>query len=97
MLITRSISRILPAALLAISLFAAPAALTITTLSSRPDFVSGGDALVEIRTTDPKLDVKLNGQDVRAAFALDKDHGVYRGLVKGLKPGVNTLTAKAGS
>ncbi len=85
---------VLPA-LFAASMFAAP--LSITTISSRPEFVSGGDALVEVKTADPKLEIKLNGQDVRGEFALDKDHGVYRGLVKGLKIGPNTLTAKVGA
>src|SRR5690606_12301042 len=42
--------------------------LEIRTLSSRPDLVSGGDALVEIRTADgvdlAAATVSLNGADV---------------------------------
>src|SRR5580704_10738803 len=87
------------AALFTMSLLAAPSTLTITTLSSLPGFVSGDDALVEIKgaPVGAKLEIKLNGQDVRALFDFDKDHQTFRGLVKGLKLGPNTLTAKTGS
>lgn len=94
-----SIRRLSLSLLLATALFAAPSKLTINTLSSMPAFVSGGDVLVEIEgaAAGAKLDVKLNGQDVRASFDFDTEHQTYRGLVKGLKLGANTLTAKAGS
>jgi hypothetical protein len=96
--ITQSIRYTL-AALFTISLLAAPSAFTITTLSSLPGFVSGDDSLVEIKgaAVGAKLEVKLNGQDVRASFDFDKDHQTFRGLVKGLRLGPNTLTAKSGS
>jgi len=83
----------------AASLLAAPkpAALTITVLSSRPDFVSGGDALVEIKAQSPKVQVKLNGQDVSTAFHSNAARASITGLVQGLRNGNNTLVAKAGS
>ena len=62
----------------------------ITVLSSRPDLVSGGDALVSIDGNGP---VTLNGAEIIAGF---KSEGGKRiGLIEGLKPGANTL--KAGS
>ncbi|HEV8147091.1 MAG TPA: DUF6351 family protein [Bryobacteraceae bacterium] len=73
------------------------ASLTITTLSSRPDMVSGGDALVEIKGASMKLSVHLNGSDVATAFQADDSRGSLVGLVRGLKLGANTLVAKAGS
>src|SRR5258707_4934547 len=63
----------------------------ITVLSSRPDLVSGGDALVAI---DGSGAVTLNGTEITAAFK--SSSGDKRiGLVEGLKPGANIL--KAGS
>ncbi|MBZ5609759.1 MAG: DUF6351 family protein [Acidobacteriia bacterium] len=78
---------------------AAPASLTITSLSSRPEFVSGGDVLIEIKTAAPaqKVQVKLNGRDVSNLFHHDLSRGSLVGLVEGLKAGSNTVTAKAGS
>jgi hypothetical protein len=69
--------------------------LVMTTLSSRPDMVSGGDALVEIRPIH-KVDVKLNGRDVSKAFHEDAKRGSMVGLVAGLRVGANTLVAKEG-
>src|SRR5271170_6391602 len=87
------------AALFAISLLAAPSTLTITTLSSMPAFVSGGDVLLEIKgaAATQKIEVKLNGRDVSPAFHADATRGAVVGLVDGLKLGANTITAKAGS
>jgi hypothetical protein len=91
------------AALFTISLLAAPSTLTITTLSSMPGFVSGDDALVQIKGVAPtqKVEVKLNGRDVSQAFHNASQDGAQRralvGLVGGLKLGANTLIAKAGS
>src|SRR5882672_7460019 len=77
---------------------AAQAGLTITTLSSRPDMVSGGDALVEVKTATPSgVVVTLNGQDVTKAFHVDPARGSLVGLVDGLRVGSNFLVAKAGS
>ncbi len=77
---------------------AAPASLTITSLSARPEFVSGGDVLIEIKTATPsqKVQVKLNGRDVSHVFNRDLGRGSLVGLVEGLKNGANTITAKAG-
>lgn len=60
----------------------------IATLSSRPDMVSGGNALVRVEVPDParkgKLTVMLNGHDVTAAFHADPSvanparHGHHR-------------------
>ncbi len=65
------------------------AALKVTTLSSKPDMVSGGDALVSISGSDT-FHATLNGHDVTDVFK----NGV--GLIKGLQLGKNTLTVKAG-
>ncbi len=81
--------------------FARPAAqggLTITTLSSRPDMVSGGDALVEVKTSaTSSVVVTLNGKDVSQAFHADPARGSLVGLVDGLRAGGNVIVAKAGS
>lgn len=62
-------------------------------LSSRPDQVSGGDALIRVHG-DTKVRVLRNGEDVTAAFART---GTSRtGLVTGLRIGENTITAVAG-
>src|SRR5579864_3484426 len=76
---------------------AAPSALTITTLSSRPDMVSGGDVLVEIKAPTAKVQVKLNGRDISQTFHADAARGSLIGLVDGLRNGGNTIVAKAGS
>lgn len=78
---------------------AAPASLTITSLSTRPAFVSGGDVLIEVRTPAPadKVQVKVNGRDVSNRFHRDRSRGTVIGLVEGLKNGANVITAKAGS
>jgi hypothetical protein len=77
--------------------------LTVATLSSRPDMVSGGDALVEIRGARiqpgvaPNVSVKVNDRDVSAVFHPNAERKSLTGLVDGLKPGRNTIVAKAGS
>src|ERR1700688_3540530 len=67
----------------------------ITVLSSRPEMVSGGDALVQVAVPpDAALDqatVRLNGQDVSAMFHPDAAAHSLKGLVTGLKVGENTL------
>ena len=70
----------------------------ITTLSSRPDMISGGDVLVQIDVPhDIALSraviktIKLNGQDVTAAFDPDAATHAFIGLVAGLKLGENVL------
>jgi hypothetical protein len=81
---------------------AAPAAkpaagLSIRTLSSRPDMVSGGDALVEVKGGAKGAKLSLNGKDVTGDLRLDPASHTLRGLVGGLNPGKNTLTATAGA
>src|SRR5260370_42137937 len=79
-----------------------PAAPSVTVLSSRPDMVSGGDALVEIKLAPgvpaQTLEVTLNGRDVTKAFHQDSARRrSLIGLVEGLLDGRNSLVAKAGS
>ena len=70
--------------------------LSVTTLSSRPEFVSGGDALVEVKvpqgTQSSDLGVLLNDKDVTAQFAATGE-GTFRGLVTGLREGENLIDA----
>jgi hypothetical protein len=80
----------------AAALTAAPAAdargVDIEALSSRPDQVSGGDALVRVEAPDGllrKLRVARNGEDV--TDALDRRDGALIGLVDGLELGRNSL------
>jgi hypothetical protein len=76
-----------------------PAAPTVQTLSSKPEYVSGGDALVDISLGDPAspLMATLNGVDVSSAFAKDANQpGHMVGLVTGIKDGENTLVASNG-
>jgi Tannase-like family of unknown function (DUF6351) len=70
--------------------------LTIEVLSSRPELVSGGDALIRIVGADSAPRVALGGNDVSSAFKSDSKGG-FVGLVQGLKDGANQLTAKAGA
>ena len=75
----------------------APAALKIRILSSRPDMVSGGDALVEVRGAAKGVTLALNGKDVTGDLRLDPASHTLRGLVSGLTVGKNTLSASAGA
>ena len=72
----------------------------ITTLSTRPELVSGGDVLVRIdvpRSVRPaRVKVELNGHDVTGVFRIDADGRSVTGLVTGLRLGRNTLEASAG-
>ncbi len=72
----------------------APAGLKIEVLSSRPELVSGGDALVKITGSDAAPGVTVGGTDVSGAFKGDAKAG-WIGLVGGLKDGANQLVAKA--
>jgi hypothetical protein len=69
-------------------------AIAITVLSSRPDMISGGDALVEVKgPAGTKL--MLNGSDVTSVL---KPVGKsLQGVVRGMTVGANTLTASAGA
>jgi hypothetical protein len=74
--------------------------LKITTLSSRPEMVSGGDTLVKIEAPDSivleKIRVSRNGSDVTGVFNRGSGHFLV-GLVGGLKEGGNKIEAKAGA
>jgi hypothetical protein len=76
--------------------------LEIKTLSSRPDLVSGGDALIEVRTPPrilvSQLVLTLNGKDVTTQLKPDRDTGRFRGVIGGMTVGENRLLAiiKAG-
>jgi hypothetical protein len=79
-------------------LAAAPPPLTVTVLSSRPDMVSGGDALLEVKAAGVhNVQVKVNGVDAGKVFRDDETRGSLVGLIQGLKIGSNTVVVKAGS
>jgi Tannase-like family of unknown function (DUF6351) len=69
----------------------------IQVLSSRPEQVTGGDALVRVTPPDsvPLAEVALlrNGSDVTGELRPDPDGGSLIGLVDGLHLGTNTLLA----
>ena len=70
----------------------------VRVVSSRADLISGGDALIEVMLAahaPAEARVSLNGADVTARFALDPQ-GRFLGLVTGLKPGSNTVSAAVG-
>jgi hypothetical protein len=73
---------------------APPASLGIQVLSSRPELVSGGDALVRISGAEAAPKVIVGSVDVSGAFRPDAKGG-WIGLVEGLKDGANALAAKA--
>ena len=65
--------------------------------STSPDWVSGGDAAIAVKTSLPmgsQLNVKLDGADVSSSFKDDPAGSQMVGLVKGLVNGKNTLTAQ---
>jgi hypothetical protein len=72
--------------------------LSVEVLSSFPELVSGGDALVKVTgagsAAAPSVDV--DGRNVTAAFKADAN-GAWIGLVADLKDGNNLLTATAGA
>jgi hypothetical protein len=69
--------------------------LTLEVLSSRPELVSGGNALVRILGTQTAPAVTVGGTDVSGVFKVNSNGG-WVGLVDGLKDGDNRLVAKAG-
>ena len=78
---------------------ASSAAPTIEALSTLPQYVSGGDVLVEIRLHDDaaslkQLRIERNGEDVSASFRTMPD-GSLRGLVEGLTLGANEIVARS--
>jgi len=70
-------------------------ALDVEVLSSFPELVTGGDALVKIGDASTAPSVAVDGRDVSAAFAANAD-GDWIGLVDGLATGANALTVSAG-
>lgn len=75
-----------------------PAALAVTVLSSRPDMVTGGDALIEVRfgvgVTGDTVSVYAGAVDVTAAFQLVDGERMV-GLVEGLALGETPIEASA--
>ncbi len=70
-------------------------ALQIEVLSSRPDMVTGGDALIEVRaaadTSLSDLALFLNGKNITDQLSTYDEGGIYRGLINGLTVGENRL------
>ena len=67
-------------------------ALQILTLSAAPDRVTGGDVLVRIEPADSRpIAIQLNGRDITSSFR--PAGAALLGLVTGLRPGSNLLTA----
>src|SRR5262249_28532753 len=65
-------------------------------LSGKPEMVSGGSALVELRGASlDHVRVMLNGQDVTTSFRPGRTAGTLVGNVDGLKPGANIIEAGA--
>lgn len=81
-----------------LALASCASAPSIEVLSSRPDTVSGGNALVEIVLPEKDhaaaIKVSVNESDVTSNFS-PKD-GAMVGLISGLKLGKNVITANAG-
>src|ERR1019366_7316285 len=74
----------------------AAAAINVQVLSSMPQLVSGGDALVKITGATAAPTVTVGNTDVTTMFKGDATKG-WEGYVTGLKDGDNTLVAKAGT
>ena len=70
----------------------------IKTLSTRPDYVSGGDVLVAITFPNANhkhpLEITLNGQDISSSFFPGDAPNTLIGLVTGLEVGRNKLQVK---
>jgi hypothetical protein len=73
----------------------AQSAPTITVLSSRPDMVSGGNALLQIIPADTSLRILVNGEDTTAVFR--PDGNALIGLLEQLRDGRNVVEARRGS
>ena len=74
------------------------AAPTIAAVSTKPEYVSGGDVLVRVRTPDDgaakHLRVERDGTDVTEAFHAQPD-GSLLGLVDGMSVGPHSIVARA--
>ncbi|KUG53430.1 hypothetical protein AVL62_01115 [Serinicoccus chungangensis] len=75
-----------------------PSGLEVSTVSSAPDLVTAGDALVEVsvpRTVPQhRVRVDLDGTDVTDAFEWDAQRRVLVGVVDGMELGENVITAR---
>src|SRR5690606_30698675 len=72
--------------------------LKLSTVSSLPDYVTGGDALVQIEVppgVEGELVVMLDNSDVSRAFT-KIGSSTWQGLVSGMVVGKNTLHAQIG-
>jgi hypothetical protein len=71
--------------------------VVITTLSTRPDRVSGGNVLTQVAIADQgdRPRISLNGRDITSTFHRGTSAGSYVGLVTDLNLGRNTLVAEA--
>ena len=86
-------------AVIAGSLTGGPAwgqSVTVEVLSSFPELVTGGDALVQIAGASTAPTVTVDGRDVSASFVADGS-GRWTGVIDGLADGANVLTASAGN
>ncbi|MGA3323515.1 MAG: DUF6351 family protein [Terriglobia bacterium] len=74
--------------------------IQISILSSQPDMVSGGDALVQIGNSaqilGKDLSIWANGRDITSAFHVSPITHTLVGVVDGLAPGKNRLEVKSG-
>src|SRR5262245_9263136 len=70
--------------------------LSVDVLSSKPQLVSGGSALVKVSGAASAPTVTVDGRDVSNAFKAD-NKGAWIALIEGLKQGDNRLVAKAGA
>jgi hypothetical protein len=73
-------------------------ALAISVVSSPPEYVSGGDARIEVAVPDATalgdVDVTLNGADVTSSFGPDPEgNHQLEGVLTGLALGENTVEA----
>ncbi|WP_446686743.1 DUF6351 family protein [Phytoactinopolyspora halotolerans] len=73
-------------------------ALALSTLSGRPDTVTGGDALVQLAVNADAVqlgdvEIRVNGRDVTGDLAADEEAHTLTGVVTGLNVGDNVLTA----
>ncbi len=75
-----------------------PSGLEVSTVSSAPDLVTAGDALVEVSVprTVPhqRVRVDLDGRDVTDVFQWDAQRRVLVGVVEGMEMGDNVITAR---
>ena len=79
----------------------APRDFTIRTLSSHPDLVTAGDALVRVEVPADvpieQVSLTLNGAEITAGFHLDIGERTLTGLVSSLEPGMNRLVVHSKS